>query len=128
MSENGKIILDIVSNANNHPTAEDIYQQVHAEGKKMSMATVYNNLNMLANEGLIRRLTVDGKSEHYDNTTRHDHLVCGVCGKISDLMLDDMSAQLERACGIKLKSYDLKLIYVCEQCRNAAGKLSAHSG
>ncbi len=118
MSENGKIILEMVSNANNHPTAEDIYQQARAEGKRMSMATVYNNLNTLVKEGLIRRLTIDGKSDHFDKTSRHDHLVCSRCGKIRDLKLEDMTAMLERTSGERLKSYDLKLIYVCKECSN----------
>ncbi|MCD7819589.1 MAG: transcriptional repressor [Lachnospiraceae bacterium] len=117
MTENGKTILDIIEKAGNHPTAEDIYQQVREKGKKMSMATVYNNLNSLVSEGLIRRVMTDGKSEHYDKTMRHDHLICDVCGKISDLMLDDLTVLLERQSGVRLKAYDLKLIYICEQCR-----------
>ncbi|MCD8022088.1 MAG: transcriptional repressor [Lachnospiraceae bacterium] len=119
MSENGKIILDIVQKADDHPTAEDIYQKVRSEGKKMSMATVYNNLNSLVAEGRIRRLTFDGKSEHYDRMARHDHLVCSGCGKIRDLMLDDMTDRLEHASGVRLKTYDLKLIYVCERCQKS---------
>ncbi|MCD7884336.1 MAG: transcriptional repressor [Lachnospiraceae bacterium] len=120
MSENRKIILDIVSNANNHPTAEEIYQQIRAAGKRMSLATVYNNLNTLADEGLIRRLSFDGKSVHFDKIRRHDHMVCSVCGRISDLMLEDMTGLLEQAAGVHLQSYDLKLICVCDQCRGGS--------
>ncbi|MCD8104794.1 MAG: transcriptional repressor [Lachnospiraceae bacterium] len=116
MSENRKIILDIVTKANNHPTAEEIYQQIRAAGRRMSMATVYNNLNTLADEGLIRRLSVDGKSVRFDKTRRHDHMVCSVCGRIKDLMLEDLTDLFERSAGVKLQSYDLQLIYVCEQC------------
>ncbi len=120
MSANKDMILKIVLRVDSHPTAEDIYGIIRKHGRKISMATVYNNLNSLAEEGLIRRVSFDGKSEHYDKAVRHDHLVCSECGKITDLMLEDMTGALERDSGVKLESYDLKLFYICDECRKKA--------
>ncbi len=117
MKVNKELILNTVLEADNHPTADDIYHLLYNSGKKISMATVYNNLNSLVDDGLIHRVTVDGKSEHYDKVVRHDHMVCSVCGKITDLMLDDITPILEEKSGLELESYDLKLFYICNDCK-----------
>lgn len=122
MTENGRIILDMVSHADSHPTAEDIYCEIRAKGVKMSMATVYNNLNSLCNEGQIRRVAIDGAADRYDKVARHDHLVCSSCGKITDLMLDDMTDIFAKSAGITPDSYDLKLFYICDECRKKRKK------
>ena len=54
----------------------------------------------------------------YDKTWRHDHLVCKYCGKLADVDLGDLTRQLEKTAGIPILSYDLKLLYVCEECKN----------
>ncbi|MCD8118965.1 MAG: transcriptional repressor [Lachnospiraceae bacterium] len=117
MTQNGKAILEIVERSEDHPTAEDIFKELRAEGNHMSIATVYNNLNSLAGEGRIRRLSVDGRTDRFDRTARHDHMVCSVCGRIRDLWLDDLTGVFERASGEKVDSYDLNIFYVCEDCR-----------
>lgn len=49
---------------------------------------------------------------------RHDHLVCKKCGRLLDVDLGDLTAQLEKKAGIPILAYDLKLLYLCEDCRN----------
>ncbi len=117
MTANGKIILDIVNQSQEHLTAEQIYLKVLADGRKMSMATVYNNLNALCKAGAIRRISMESQPEHYDRVARHDHLICSECGKISDLMLSDITEELEKMSGITIGSYDLKLFYLCDECK-----------
>lgn len=117
MTQNGKMILDIVEKSENHPTAEDIFNSLRDASVRMSMATVYNNLNSLVQEGRIRRLIIDGKTERYDRTARHDHMVCSKCGKIRDLWMSDLTGLLEQASGEKIGAYDLNIYYVCEECK-----------
>ncbi len=81
------------------------------------LATVYNNLNRLWEEDRIRKVSVEGMADRYDRIQRHDHLVCRRCGRLSDVDLGDLTAQLEKKAGISILSYDLKLIYLCEECR-----------
>ncbi|MGN0538025.1 MAG: Fur family transcriptional regulator [Acutalibacteraceae bacterium] len=121
MTPSGKIILDMVNGSSQHLTAEAIYQMLQTNEKKMSLATVYNNLNSLCEEGFIKRLSIEGKPDYYDKVTRHDHLICKKCGKIFDLTLDDMTKDFEKKIGVSLESYDLKLYYICEDCK---GKVS----
>lgn len=57
----------------------------------MVRATVYNNLNYLSENGLIRRVRMHGGPDHFDGVLEsHEHLVCDVCGKISDLSIKDI--------------------------------------
>ncbi|MCD7723325.1 MAG: transcriptional repressor [Clostridiales bacterium] len=118
--DNKKVILELVLRSSNHPTADDIYQQLRSSGKKITLATVYNNLHALCKEGKIRCVSFDEKFERYDKPYRHDHLVCRCCGKISDISLDDITDMLSEQCGVRLESYDLKMFYRCADCRKKA--------
>lgn len=120
MADNRKKILDLVLNSEGHPTAEEIFHELWNEGQHITLATVYNNLNSLCQEGEIRCVTFNEKTQHYDKPARHDHLVCKNCGKVVDVHLEDLTEKFEAECGVKLDSYDLKLIYVCPDCSRAA--------
>lgn len=62
----------------------------------MVLATVYNNLNRLLQEDLIRKISVEGMPDRYDRIQRHDHLVCRACGKLMDIDLGDLTEQFEK--------------------------------
>ena len=97
-------------------TAEEIFAALRQTYPTVVLATVYNNLNRLWQEDLIRKVSVEGMPDRYDRIQRHDHLVCKGCGKLLDIDLGDLTAQLERKEGISILSYDLKLNYLCEDC------------
>ena len=118
MSKYTKKILEIVQASRDHMTAEQIFGTLWQTYPSVVRATVYNNLNRLCEEGKIRKISLEGMPERYDRIQRHDHLVCRECGRLSDLDLGDMTRQLERKAGISILSYDLKLLYLCEECRN----------
>ena len=111
-------ILRIIMTADTHPTAEQIYMQMKMDNSKISHATVYNNLHTLAESGKIIRISEPGSPDRYDNTSRHDHLICTVCGKISDIYSDDLTSEIEKNLGQRIDSYDLRVRGVCPDCRN----------
>ena len=76
MARYSEEILDIINKSYEHYTAEQIYSVMKNRGDKIVLATVYNNLNKLTDNGAIRRITVEGSPDHYDKIRRHDHLVC----------------------------------------------------
>ncbi|MCD8287139.1 MAG: transcriptional repressor [Clostridia bacterium] len=117
MADYRKKILDIVLSSEDHPTADDVYVTLRKEGTRVALATVYNNLNALCDEGLIRKVSLDGKCDHYDKPTKHDHIVCRVCGKFADIHLEDFTKKFSEESGLAIEGYDLKLIYVCPECR-----------
>ena len=122
MTKYGIKILEIVSASRSHMTAEEIFYVLRQTYPTVVLATIYNNLNRLWQDGLIRKVSVEGMPDRYDRIQRHDHLVCKSCGKLLDIDLGDLTAQLEQKAGISILSYDLKLTYLCEDCRKKIGK------
>ncbi|OUO41077.1 transcriptional repressor [Flavonifractor sp. An306] len=118
MTKYGKKILEIVSSSGSHMTAEEIFDALRQTYPSVVLATVYNNLNRLWQEDLLRKVSVEGMPDRYDRIQRHDHLVCKRCGRLLDIDLGDLTSQLEQKAGISILSYDLKLTYVCEDCQN----------
>lgn len=98
-------------------TAEEFFLALRQVYPTVVLATVYNNLNRLLQEELIRKISVEGMPDRYDRIQRHDHLVCRKCGKLMDIDLGDLTEQFEKTAGIPILSYDLKLHVLCEACR-----------
>lgn len=117
MTKYASKILEIVENSHSHLTAEQIFDELRKTYPQVVLATVYNNLNRLWEEERIRKVSVDGAADRFDRIQRHDHLVCKKCGKLLDVNLTDLTDMLERQVGIPILAYDLKLIYMCEDCR-----------
>ena len=79
------LILDIVNNSYNHPTASDIYADCRKTIPNISLGTVYRNLNKLVKLGSISKIEMPNNIVRYDKTISHDHFICIKCGKIIDL-------------------------------------------
>ena len=112
-----KVILDIINNSDTHLTAEQVFFELKKEYPAVALATVYNNLNSLCQQGKIRKISVEGCTERYDKNTGHDHLVCRRCGKLSDIHLEDITEQLKKQVGFEIDGYDIKVQYLCPECR-----------
>lgn len=113
----GESILNIINTSAQHMTAEQVFLALKQTYPSVVLATVYNNLNRLYQQGRIRKISVEGYPDRYDKTVRHDHLICRCCGKLSDIFLSDITAQLEQQMGCAIDGYDLKIQYLCPQCR-----------
>ena len=111
-------ILEIINTSEHHLTAEQVFFKLKETHSSVVLATVYNNLNSLYQQGKIRKISLEGFPDRYDKNTRHDHLVCRCCGRLSDIYLSDLTAQLEQQVGFPIEGYDLKLQYLCPQCRS----------
>ncbi len=116
MTKNARAILEIIRHSSAHLTAEQIYLLLKEQNRAMAQATVYNNLSYLYSQGLIRKLSVEGYPDRYDNIVRHDHLVCKKCGRLSDILLEDLTEKLQHQIGVPMLSYDLKISYICDEC------------
>lgn len=83
-TEQRKKILEYLKSVNNHPTAETVYKEIKKDMLKITLATIYRNLNLLAKEGKILRLEVN-KEYHYDACcSDHQHCICEKCGEITE--------------------------------------------
>lgn len=99
MTKYEKDIFAIINTSRDHLTVEQIFQKLREIHPQVVLATVYNNLNRLLEEELIRKVSVEGMPDRYDRMKKHDHLVCRRCGKLSDITLEDLTASLKKQLG-----------------------------
>ena len=117
MTKHGKLIAEVVLQSHDHPTAEQIYNRIRERGTQISVATVYNNLKSLTEEGILRKITMDGAPDRFDKPNHHQHLVCRRCGSLADVELRDLTGLLKADTGLEVTSYDLRIGYLCDRCR-----------
>ena len=117
MTKYEKAIYDIVATSHEHLTVNQVYERLKGDYPKVAPATVYNNLNKLWKSGFIRKVSVEGVPDRYDSPQKHDHLVCKHCGKIMDISFEDLTAPLRSQLGEDFLYYDLKVYYLCAECR-----------
>ena len=120
MTKYEKKIYEIISVSRDHLNAEQIFKKLQRAYPTVVLATVYNNLNKLWDAGLIRKISLEGMPDRYDRITKHDHLVCKRCGKLLDINLTDLTEQLQKQIDIPFLAYDLRLLYICEECQRKA--------
>jgi Fur family peroxide stress response transcriptional regulator len=118
-----QVILQFLKETEEHPTAEQVYQKIGEQFPGISLATVYNTLNMLKELGVIREMSYGDMSSRYDgNDTEHAHLVCESCNHVIDIMCppQEMLATPDIAQhGFKIHSYRLEYYGACPACQSA---------
>jgi Fur family peroxide stress response transcriptional regulator len=81
-------ILEAVKSVKTHPTADMVYDGLHADNPNLSLGTVYRNLALLALNGDITPIYTGDNKVHYDgDTDPHCHFVCKSCSKIIDVFI-----------------------------------------
>ena len=110
-------IYTVINASTEHLTVEQIFNHVKEEYPKVVLATIYNNVNKLWKAGLIRKISVAGSPDRYDRIQKHDHLVCRRCGRLVDTSFEDLTASLRNSVGDAFLYYDLKVFYLCPDCR-----------
>ncbi|MCD8082691.1 MAG: transcriptional repressor [Clostridiales bacterium] len=107
-----------------HPTADALYASIREEYPRISLGTVYRNLNLLVELGEIQKLTCGDGKDHFDaDTSPHYHLVCRRCDAVSDLPLPPVPGLDEQAQACTDGCIDSHAIYfygTCAEC--LAGK------
>lgn len=114
-------VLKVIRDAEEHLTANQVFDKARHVLPGISFATVYNSLRYLKQEGLIGEVRFGTDASRYDRTlTRHDHAVCNGCGKLIDLDLpipDDLIKKGERLSKFKADSIEVVLRGRCPECR-----------
>ena len=81
-SKQRELVANVIKNRCDHPTADMIYSSCREIEPNISLGTVYRNLKLLADEGVIITLETEDKKVHYDgDMSRHSHFICKKCGK-----------------------------------------------
>lgn len=119
-------ILAFLLDTNCHPSADEIYRALEDRFPNMSVATVYNNLKLFKEAGLVRELTFGDNASRFDAMLHdHYHITCTVCGKIEDFeypkLLEVEQSAAEKT-GFIPSSHRMEVYGVCPECQ----RKSAH--
>ena len=118
-------ILDYLEGNTSHPSAEEVHRAVSIRYRSLSVATVYNTLNTLAQAGALLELTIDPERKRYDpDTSRHHHLLCVLCHKIVDIpagIAVDLPANMAR--DFTLLGNHISFYGHCSRCKTKGKSL-----
>lgn len=115
------LVLDAVNRLKSHATADEVYAEVAATHPNISKATVYRNLNLLSEMGMIRKLEIPGGADRFDHICKeHCHVKCEKCGRVFDIdipYIDGLDNLVENRNGFELTGYDILFRGICPGCR-----------
>ena len=104
-----------------HPSAEYIYDILWKADSNISLATVYRNLNKMAEAGKVKKILGLEDRAHFDhNTFEHYHFICEKCGKVYDLPSDiapDIVQNVENKTGFQINSHEIVFHGICLDCK-----------
>src|SRR5690242_11308846 len=115
-----EVVWDAVKHDASHPTADQVYARVRERFPKVSLGTVYRNLQKLVADKKLQVLML-GRSQRFDPlTSRHQHFICEKCGCIFDVAVDTETkikpARLPHV-GFKITSHQVAFYGTCKSCR-----------
>ena len=120
ITETRKAVIDFIIESHDHPSADMIYQALLPAFPNMSLATVYNNLKVLIDEGFVSELKVRNDTTTYYDFMGHQHLnvICEKCGRIADMDLDLPDVQQEAAdqTGYQITKSQMVVYGICPDC------------
>ena len=111
-------ILTCLRQTNAHPSADWVYNQLKQEIPDLSLGTVYRNLSLFKNQGLITSVATVRGSERFDaNTEPHVHFICSGCDAVIDLHQIEVPLALGEKCtDCRIDSCQLTFTGLCPQC------------
>jgi Fur family transcriptional regulator, ferric uptake regulator len=120
-TEPRRVILQEIKNLTSHPTADEVYDLVRKYIPRVSLGTIYRNLEILSKEGLIQKLDIGGTQRRFDGCTEnHYHFRCMSCGQVSDLTtkpLKEIEWTISKLSPCEIHAHRLELIGLCVTCR-----------
>lgn len=126
-------LLDEIYRQHGHIDAEQILDGLRAAGQKVSRATVYRNLDLLVEAGLVQRQRLGRNRflyEHVHTGQSHDHLACQECGRVVEFVSPAIQAMLSEICRAHAFSREGKQIQVlglCQSCADARAAAEAEA-
>jgi Fur family ferric uptake transcriptional regulator len=110
-----------------HIDAEEILRAVRESGHSISRATVYRNLELLVECGLVSRVKLGARTvyEHLHPGLKHDHLACRSCGRIVEFVSPGVTALLAEICrahGFEPQGNQVQIVGLCRACGEEHGE------
>lgn len=119
-SRQREAVLLYLRSTKSHPTAETIYTELRDEFPKISLGTVYRNLNLLVEQGEILRLNCGDGVEHYDAVVEpHNHFICRHCNSVIDLdmvSIENIDEEASKNFQGSIEGHEIYFYGTCEDC------------
>ncbi len=120
-----QVLYEVMQGMDGHPSPEEIFAKVKREIPAISLATVYKNIHLFVESGVLREVSLHHGSRRVEmNEREHHHLVCSRCKAITDIDAEKLSMDLSRAKklagGFLVERYSVDVIGVCAGCQQAS--------
>ncbi len=111
-----------------HIDLDTIYKNISKTFPSMSLATVYKNLHLLKEYGVIKELSIKDRKSKYEIAAqpKHHHLICKVCGEVTDIFIDtsQIDKQIKEMEGFSAEHCEVYCYGICNKCKQ---KMENHS-
>jgi Fur family ferric uptake transcriptional regulator len=115
------VILEELRKVDTHPSADEIYELVRKRLPRISLGTIYRNLEILAATGEIRRLATGSHLKRFDGRADdHYHIRCLRCDRLADLCVHlgvELDAQVKEASDFSVLGHKLEFVGICPKCQ-----------
>ena len=123
-SRQREAVLQVVRQMCTHPTAEEVYRQVLVQCPNISLATVYRNLNLLSEMGVIKKLPLPERADRFDRRVDHHyHVFCAGCGQLFDAGVEyfhQIDETIAQKTGCIIQGHDIVFQGICKNCQMKA--------
>ena len=120
MTKQRAIILDYLRKTGDHPTADQIYDEVKGRMPRISLGTVYRNLEFLCSQGLVCTVDTGCSQRRYECVGElHYHVRCIDCGCVEDLYFEletSIEDLISKDCDFEITGHRLEFIGYCPKC------------
>lgn len=121
MTHQREIILQELEKSKDHPSADELYERVKKKSPRISLATVYRNLEILSETGAIRKIEISGRQKRFDwILSHHNHIYCVACHRIDNIDMENsekLSLRSEDSRGYKVGGYRVEFFGYCPDCK-----------
>ncbi len=116
-----QIILEELAKVKTHPTASELYDMVRKRLPRIGLGTVYRNLELMAENGMILKLEVGGTQKRFDATTEdHYHIRCSQCGRVDDIdipVIDSLVESAAESTEYQILGHHVEFTGICPDCQ-----------
>ena len=122
-----RAVIELLARQHCCLTAQEIFDQLRAEGRRVGTASVYRTLEQLTRDGYVQRIDIGAGTSRFEpinpSGEHHHHLVCDDCGKVEAFADDELENALhnvERRTGYHIAGHDVVLRGACSDCANSS--------
>jgi len=115
-----QVILEELKKVKSHPTANEVFDMVRKRLPRIGLGTVYRNLDLLAEKGIIKKLEVGGEQKRFDgDTSQHYHIRCVKCSRVEDIFIaraEELEKNAASYCNYKILDHHVQFSGICRKC------------